>query len=52
MTNDKNSNRVSSKLELTNVSRKFGAVIALDGLNLTVEPGELVALLGLSLIHI
>ena len=46
MTNDKNSNRVSSKLELTNVSRKFGAVIALDGLNLTVEPGELVALLG------
>ena len=46
MSNDKNSNRVSSKLELTNVSRKFGAVIALDGLNLTVEPGELVALLG------
>jgi len=46
MSNDKNSSRVSSKLELSNITRKFGSVTALAGLNLTVEPGELVALLG------
>ena len=38
--------RVSSTLELSGVSRHFGSVKALDGLNLVVEPGELVALLG------
>ena len=38
--------RVSSTLELRGVSRHFGPVKALDGLDLTVAPGELVALLG------
>ena len=38
--------RASSTLELRDVSRHFGPVKALDGLNLTIEPGELVALLG------
>lgn len=38
--------RDSCTLELKGVSRHFGAVKALDGLNLTVHPGELVALLG------
>jgi len=35
-----------STLELRGVSRHFGSVKALDGLDLVVEPGELVALLG------
>ena len=39
-------NRNSSTLELRDVTRSFGTTKALDGLNLTVEPGELVALLG------
>ena len=38
--------RASSTLELRDVSRHFGHVKALDGLNLTVQPGEMVALLG------
>ncbi len=38
--------RASSTLKLENVTRSFGTTVALDGLNLTVEPGELVALLG------
>jgi len=38
--------RVSSTLELRGISRHFGPVKALDGLDLTIEPGELVALLG------
>jgi putative spermidine/putrescine transport system ATP-binding protein len=38
--------RVSSTLELKKVSRHFGTVKALDGLNLHLQPGELVALLG------
>lgn len=38
--------RVSSTLELRGVSRHFGPVKALDGLDLDVAPGELVALLG------
>ena len=38
--------RVSSTLELREVSRHFGPVKALDGLDLVVAPGELVALLG------
>jgi len=38
--------RVSSTLELRGVSRHFGPVKALDGLDLVVAPGELVALLG------
>jgi putative spermidine/putrescine transport system ATP-binding protein len=42
----KQSDRVSSTLQLNDVSRHFGSVKALDGLNLTVEPGEMVALLG------
>jgi len=42
----KQSSRVSSTLELKGVSRHFGSVKALDGLDLNLEPGELVALLG------
>jgi putative spermidine/putrescine transport system ATP-binding protein len=38
--------RISSTLELSGVSRHFGSVKALDGLDLVIEPGELVALLG------
>ena len=38
--------RVSSTLELRGVSRHFGSVKALDGLDLILKPGELVALLG------
>jgi len=38
--------RSSSTLELRDISRAFGSTKALDGLNLTLEPGELVALLG------
>jgi putative spermidine/putrescine transport system ATP-binding protein len=38
--------RSSSTLKLEGVSRAFGTTLALDGLDLTVEPGELVALLG------
>ena len=38
--------RASSTLELRGVSRHFGPVKALDGLDLVVAPGELVALLG------
>ena len=35
-----------SLVELSNLVRRFGDVTALDGLNLTLQPGELVALLG------
>ena len=38
--------RISSTLELRGVRRNFGPVTALDGLDLVVAPGELVALLG------
>jgi len=38
--------RISSTLELRGISRNFGPVRALDGLNLVLAPGELVALLG------
>jgi len=40
------SDRASCTLELREMSRHFGSVKALDGLDLTVRPGELVALLG------
>ena len=33
-------------VELTEVSRRFGEVVALDGLSLTVNPGEVVAVVG------
>ena len=33
-------------VELNDLTRVYGAVKALDGLNLHIEPGELVALLG------
>ena len=39
-------NRKSSTLELAKISRTFGTTLALDGLDLKVQPGELVALLG------
>ncbi len=35
-----------AKVELVDLRRRFGATRALDGLTLTIEPGELVALLG------
>jgi len=42
----KKKERNSSTLELSELSKYFGSVKALDGLNLALEPGELVALLG------
>jgi putative spermidine/putrescine transport system ATP-binding protein len=42
----KKKERNSSTLELSALSKYFGSVKALDGLNLALEPGELVALLG------
>ena len=38
--------RDSATLELRGLSRHFGSVKALDGLDLVLQPGELVALLG------
>jgi len=35
-----------AKVELRNLKRRFGSTQALDGLTLTIEPGEFVALLG------
>ncbi len=35
-----------AKVELVDLRRRFGATQALDGLTLTIEPGEMVALLG------
>ena len=37
---------MSVAVELQELTRTFGSVRALDGLNLRIEPGELVALLG------
>ena len=37
---------MSVAVELQDLTRTFGSVRALDGLNLRIEPGELVALLG------
>ena len=38
--------RAGVEVRLENLRRRYGAVTALDGLNLTMAPGELVALLG------
>jgi spermidine/putrescine ABC transporter ATP-binding subunit len=38
--------RVGARLELAGVTKRFGAVTAVDGLDLVVEPGELLTLLG------
>ena len=38
--------RNSTSVELRNLRRTFGSVVALDNLNLTLNPGELIALLG------
>ncbi|MHB0929163.1 MAG: ABC transporter ATP-binding protein [Candidatus Nanopelagicales bacterium] len=38
--------RTSTGVELRNLRRTFGPVVALDNLNLTLQPGELIALLG------
>jgi putative spermidine/putrescine transport system ATP-binding protein len=38
--------RAGLAVELTDITRVYGAVSALDGLTLHIEPGELVALLG------
>ena len=37
---------IASELTLEAVTRRFGAVTALDGVDLTVQPGEIVSLLG------
>lgn len=42
----KKTERLSSTLEVKDLSRHFGTVKALDGLNLSLAPGEMVALLG------
>jgi putative spermidine/putrescine transport system ATP-binding protein len=41
-----NNAQKGSLVELSNLVRTFGDVVALDGLNLVIQPGELVALLG------
>src|SRR5207249_1189366 len=38
--------RAGVEVRLENLSRRYGSVTALDGLSLTLAPGELVALLG------
>jgi putative spermidine/putrescine transport system ATP-binding protein len=38
--------RAAVEVKLTGLRRQYGAVVALDGLDLTMQPGELVALLG------
>ena len=38
--------RTGTSVELRNLRRTFGPVVALDNLNLTINPGELIALLG------
>ena len=38
--------QVSTVLELSGVSRLYGSVVAVDGINVTMEPGELVFLVG------
>src|ERR1700760_2305023 len=40
------STRTGTTVEYVNVRRVFGSMSALDGLNLKIEPGELLALLG------
>ena len=40
------SERAGVEVRLENLVRRYGAVTALDGLSLTIAPGELVALLG------
>ena len=38
--------RAGVEVRLENLTRRYGSVTALDGLSLTLAPGELVALLG------
>jgi putative spermidine/putrescine transport system ATP-binding protein len=38
--------RAGVEVRLEDLSRRYGGVTALNGLNLTIAPGELVALLG------
>src|SRR5205814_9544460 len=38
--------RAGVEVRLEGLSRRYGGVVALDGLDLTIEPGELVVLLG------
>jgi putative spermidine/putrescine transport system ATP-binding protein len=38
--------RAAVEVRMEGLSRRYGTVVALDGLDLTVQPGELVALLG------
>lgn len=40
------SNKVGSSVELKDLVRRFGDLYALDGFNLNIQPGELIALLG------
>jgi putative spermidine/putrescine transport system ATP-binding protein len=41
-----NPNTSAATVELRQLRRRFGTTVALDGLDLTVQPGELLALLG------
>ena len=41
-----------AQLELKGLCKSFGAVKAVDHVNITIEEGEMLCLLGLSLIHI
>ncbi|GAI04413.1 unnamed protein product, partial [marine sediment metagenome] len=36
----------ASKLTIENVTKKFGKVTAVDGVDLTIKPGEFMVLLG------
>ena len=38
--------RTAVEVRMAGLTRRYGPVVALDGLDLTLQPGELVALLG------
>ena len=40
------SSRTAVEVRMDGLTRRYGPVVALDGLDLTLRPGELIALLG------